>query len=63
LKRFKVQRSRWPEKRPDRLRKKLCNFISVVFELWERFLTAITWVIVAAPLEKQRDTSRGHSRQ
>jgi hypothetical protein len=27
------------------------------------FLTAITRVIVAAPLEKQRDASRGHSHQ
>jgi hypothetical protein len=30
---------------------------------WERFLTAITRVIVAAPLEKQRDASRSHSHQ
>jgi hypothetical protein len=49
----------------------ICNYISVVFGLWERFasselvegLTAITRVIVAAPLEKQRDASRGHSHQ
>jgi hypothetical protein len=34
--------------------KKLCNFESVVFGLWERFLTAITRSIVAAPPEKQR---------
>jgi hypothetical protein len=41
----------------------ICNYISVVFGLWERFLTAITRVIVAAPLEKQRDASKGHSHQ
>ncbi|CAB1056864.1 hypothetical protein D1BOALGB6SA_1603 [Olavius sp. associated proteobacterium Delta 1] len=37
--------------------------ITVVFGLWERFLTAITRSIVAAPLEKQRDASRSHSHQ
>jgi hypothetical protein len=52
-------------------KKKLCSFVSVVFGFWERFasselvddLTAITRVIVAAPLEKQRDASRNHSHQ
>jgi len=47
------------------------NFILVAFGFWERFasselvddLTAITRVIVAAPLEKQRDASRSHSHQ
>jgi len=47
------------------------NFILVAFGLWERFasselvddLTAITRVIVAAPLEKQRDASKSHSHQ
>jgi hypothetical protein len=33
------------------------------YRMWERFLTAISWVIVAAPLEKQRDASRGYSHQ
>jgi len=51
--------------------KKLGSLVSVDFGLWERFasselvdgLTAITRVIVAAPLEKQRDASRSHSHQ
>jgi hypothetical protein len=51
------------KKRPIKSKKKLCSFESFVFGLWERFLTAITRVIVAAPLEKQRDASRGHSHQ
>jgi hypothetical protein len=35
---------------------KLCRIVPVVvFGLWERFLTAMTRVIVAAPLGKQRD--------
>jgi len=31
--------------------KKLCSLVSVVFGLLERFLTAITGSIVAAPIE------------
>jgi hypothetical protein len=41
------------KKRPVNSKKKLCGFVSVVIGLWERFLTAITRVIVA----------RGHSHQ
>jgi hypothetical protein len=37
-----VQPSRWPEKRPEKSKKKLGSSVSVVFGLWERFLTAIT---------------------
>jgi hypothetical protein len=58
-----VQPRRWLEKRPVKSKKKLCSFVSVVLGLWERFLTAITQVIVAAPLEKQRDAGRSHSHQ
>ena len=43
--------------------KKLCSYVSVVFGMWQRFVTAITRVIVAAPLEKQRDASTSHSHQ
>jgi hypothetical protein len=35
------------KKRPVKSRKKLFSFVSAVFELWERFLTAISQVIVA----------------
>jgi hypothetical protein len=41
------------KKRPVKSKKKLCSFESFVFGLWERFLTAITRVIVAG----------GHSHQ
>jgi len=36
-----------PKKRPVYSKKKLCSLVSVVFGLWERFLTAITRSIVA----------------
>jgi len=52
---FSYERRLWPEKRPVWSRKQLCNYSSVVFGLWERFLTAITLIIVAglrrAPLD------------
>lgn len=45
--RFRVQRCRWPGSLPDKSKKKLCRFVSVVFGSWKRFITAITRTIVA----------------
>jgi hypothetical protein len=43
--------------------KEFYSFVLTVLGLWERFLTAITPVIVAAPFEKQRDANKGHPNQ
>jgi hypothetical protein len=42
------KRRRWPKNGQFNRIKKLCYIVSVDFGLWERFLTAITQVIVAA---------------
>jgi hypothetical protein len=54
---FTVQRRRWLGKLPVKMIKKLCSFESAVFGLWERFLTAITQVIVAGGHSHQPLTS------
>jgi hypothetical protein len=43
--------------RPVKSRKKLCCFVMVVLGLWERFLTAISRVIVAGGHSHQPITS------
>jgi hypothetical protein len=50
---FKVQRHLWPRASSQ----KLCSFVSVVYQLWERFLTAISRVIVAGGHSHQPLTS------
>jgi hypothetical protein len=44
---FRVLRRRWLEKRPVKSIEKSYSLVSLVSGLWERFLTAISWVIVA----------------
>jgi 4-hydroxy-3-methylbut-2-enyl diphosphate reductase IspH len=52
-----VQHRRWLEKRPAKSIKKLCSFVSIVYGLRERFLTAIFQVIVAGGYSHQPLTS------